>query len=827
MADLTFWQRFAFDAAWQSTVLGMVAWILLASVVRRPAARSWTALLAAGLCIVVPLSSLIVRSSGFGLLSPTSTTASAAVSRVDIAEDEAGAGNSRPPVDTRFRPRRTEGADALPTRRTTVSLPATTAAKVTVAEKQLDSNSSLGLFPFILLLWATASFVVGLRLLASGSKLWQLCGEAETCSDAAIRRAAAEAAGKIGLKGEPQVKSSRLVNLPGVVTFWYPLLLIPHDATHRSGTHWLSIFCHELAHVRRRDGWALLSLELVCTLLPWQPLLWMLRRAYQRAAEEACDDWAVSTGSDPLDFAESLAAWNPSRAPRLVFGVLGSRSESKRRIERLVKMDFVPSPRLGLLRISGSAALATCVALPIAFLQVRQPALIGDDETSSPVLAQGVSAATERDEATQVVTAFQVDSPPKPRNAAQTIGDQSFPPELSELAAAIEEQTRKWRGAMTLAGIKSTEAYHEASAGPQLPVRVFGPELLKVAREAPSLAVSFVAACYLLGHGGGSAPGDELHELLIEGMKVVLRRHKDNPHVSSFLAPHTLNTVRTIDVGVETFYRDLLNLSENDTVRAAAADRLARHLDSLAFQKLRLDKTIQRLRDASLPARSIALFTSLKKDLKDREPLELREEAKQLARYVRDNYPNERPSVLKTDGWGLLDYEFFRDPNQEAYGSLADRFLFELENLREGCQAPEIEGRDANGETFRLSDYRGQVVLLMFSFNGCGPCAAWYPLNRSLLQQYKDQPFAVLTVMCSQVEGETVDSLRETMDKGDITWRCWWDDHDAPITEQWQVWGWPDVYLIDAEGKIRVQTPYRFDPGSLQQTIGALIEETK
>jgi peroxiredoxin len=31
-----------------------------------------------------------------------------------------------------------------------------------------------------------------------------------------------------------------------------------------------------------------------------------------------------------------------------------------------------------------------------------------------------------------------------------------------------------------------------------------------------------------------------------------------------------------------------------------------------------------------------------------------------------------------------------------------------------GCEAPEIEGFDQDGKKFRLSDYRGKVVLLPF-----------------------------------------------------------------------------------------------------------------
>ena len=39
---------------------------------------------------------------------------------------------------------------------------------------------------------------------------------------------------------------------------------------------------------------------------------------------------------------------------------------------------------------------------------------------------------------------------------------------------------------------------------------------------------------------------------------------------------------------------------------------------------------------------------------------------------------------------------------------------FKVSNLVVGCEAPEIEGLDDKGEKFRLSEYRGKVVLLPF-----------------------------------------------------------------------------------------------------------------
>jgi hypothetical protein len=44
----------------------------------------------------------------------------------------------------------------------------------------------------------------------------------------------------------------------------------------------------------------------------------------------------------------------------------------------------------------------------------------------------------------------------------------------------------------------------------------------------------------------------------------------------------------------------------------------------------------------------------------------------------------------------------------------AQGFIFQLKNLRIGMQAPEISAADLDGINFKLSDYRGEVVMLDF-----------------------------------------------------------------------------------------------------------------
>jgi hypothetical protein len=50
----------------------------------------------------------------------------------------------------------------------------------------------------------------------------------------------------------------------------------------------------------------------------------------------------------------------------------------------------------------------------------------------------------------------------------------------------------------------------------------------------------------------------------------------------------------------------------------------------------------------------------------------------------------------------------------DTVGERAQAELFEVRHLRVGQEAPDIAGEDQDGKRFKLSDYRGRVVLLDF-----------------------------------------------------------------------------------------------------------------
>ena len=137
-----------------------------------------------------------------------------------------------------------------------------------------------------------------------------------------------------------------------------------------------------------------------------------------------------------------------------------------------------------------------------------------------------------------------------------------------------------------------------------------------------------------------------------------------------------------------------------------------------------------------------------------------------------------------------------------TFGELAKSAIFEIQNLSVGKTAPEINGEDTEGVKFKLSDYRGKVVMLSFWGTWCGPCMRLVPHEREIVGRLKDKPFALIGV------NSDVDKikLKAAMGKARITWRsfsCGEKGYDGDIPKAWNVNSWPTIYILDHKGVIR------------------------
>lgn len=140
----------------------------------------------------------------------------------------------------------------------------------------------------------------------------------------------------------------------------------------------------------------------------------------------------------------------------------------------------------------------------------------------------------------------------------------------------------------------------------------------------------------------------------------------------------------------------------------------------------------------------------------------------------------------------------------EIAGALAEHRR-RMASFTPGRVAPNIVGRDTEGVEFALEDYRGSIVVLIFSGEWCGPCVGEYPFHHFIVEQFAGDPVVLLGIN-SDADVETIRSAKASGKAP--AYRTWWDGHaevntSGPIATAWGVTTWPTIYVLDEEGVIR------------------------
>ncbi len=124
--------------------------------------------------------------------------------------------------------------------------------------------------------------------------------------------------------------------------------------------------------------------------------------------------------------------------------------------------------------------------------------------------------------------------------------------------------------------------------------------------------------------------------------------------------------------------------------------------------------------------------------------------------------------------------------------------LFAANAGRPEGQAPDFPFTTFDGQEMRLSDFRGQVVMLNFWASWCAPCRDEAPELQSAWEHYADTGEVVFLGIAYADNGPQSIAY---MDEYDITYLNA-PDLGTRISDVYGITGVPETYVIDQEGNI-------------------------
>lgn len=155
-------------------------------------------------------------------------------------------------------------------------------------------------------------------------------------------------------------------------------------------------------------------------------------------------------------------------------------------------------------------------------------------------------------------------------------------------------------------------------------------------------------------------------------------------------------------------------------------------------------------------------------------------------------------------------------------GSVVEPLRFELKHMAVGRPAPNIVGKDSQGDPLELADYKDKVVVLDFFANWCPHCTKMYPFERVLVKDYQDRPFALLGI--NSDPSSVLDGLVE---QGKVTWKTWADGQHGPIAQEWNISSFPTMVILDHKGVIRHRFQGAPSSDALRRLVDQLVREAE
>ena len=116
----------------------------------------------------------------------------------------------------------------------------------------------------------------------------------------------------------------------------------------------------------------------------------------------------------------------------------------------------------------------------------------------------------------------------------------------------------------------------------------------------------------------------------------------------------------------------------------------------------------------------------------------------------------------------------------------------------EGQQAPDFALKSSTGENLRLSEFRGDVVMINFWATWCGPCRQEMPLLDELYSRYQRVGFNLLGVNIDEDSNRAMNMIEELGVNFPVLF-----DARKEVSKLYEVEAMPVTVIVDREGTVR------------------------
>ena len=140
----------------------------------------------------------------------------------------------------------------------------------------------------------------------------------------------------------------------------------------------------------------------------------------------------------------------------------------------------------------------------------------------------------------------------------------------------------------------------------------------------------------------------------------------------------------------------------------------------------------------------------------------------------------------------------------------------------EGRPAPDFALKSSTGENLRLSEYRGDVVMINFWATWCGPCRQEMPLLDELYTRYQRVGFNLLGVNIDDDSRRAMQMIEELGVNFPVLF-----DARKEVSKLYEVEAMPVTVLVDREGNVR-HVHHGYKPGyedAYLDQVRALLRE--